>query len=149
MYSIHSRKELTTTKQKMKHFPIKCPYCGRTAILRNASYVYKENAMDSYLYVCSGYPKCDSYVGVHANTMLPKGSLANGDLRHKRIEAHRLFDALWKNGIFSRKEAYRWMQNKFSLTSSQAHIGHFSDYRCECLMSECRKVLKNNHVKIA
>lgn len=148
MYSIH-RKGMTATKQKMKHLPVKCPYCGRQAILRNASYVYKENALDKYLYVCSGYPECDSYVGVHTNTLQPKGSLANGDLRHKRIETHRLFDAIWKNGIFSRKEAYRWMQDKFSLTSGQAHIGQFSEYLCDCLMDECHKVLKNNHVKIA
>lgn len=140
---------MTATKQKKKHLTVKCPYCGRQAILRDASYVYKEQTLDKYLYVCSGYPECDSYVGVHANTLHPKGSLANGDLRHKRIETHRLFDAIWKNGIFSRKEAYRWMQDKFSLTSRQAHIGQFSDYRCDCLMDECRKILKNNHVKIA
>lgn len=136
-------------KRKMKLPKVKCPYCRRLAVLRDASYVYKGNALDKYLYVCSGYPECDSYVGVHAKSMRPKGSLANGDLRHKRIETHRLFDAIWKNGIFSRKEAYRWMQDIFSLTSSQAHIGQFSDYRCDCLMDECRKVLHNNHVIIA
>ena len=119
------------------------------AILHDASYVYKDNALDKYLYVCSGYPECDAYVGVHAGSLRPKGSLANGDLRHKRIETHRLFDAIWKNGIFSRKEAYRWMQDTFSLNSSQAHIGQFSDYRCDCLMNECRKVLQNNHVRTA
>lgn len=133
----------------MKQPEVKCPYCGRMAILHDASYVYKENALDEYLYVCSGYPECDAYVGVHAGSLRPKGSLANGDLRHKRIETHRLFDAIWKNGIFSRKEAYRWMQDTFSLNSSQAHIGQFSDYRCDCLMNECRKVLQNNHVRTA
>lgn len=136
-------------KRKMKQPEVKCPYCGRMAILHDASYVYKENALDKYLYVCSGYPECDAYVGVHAGSLRPKGSLANGDIRHKRIETHRLFDAIWKNGIFSRKEAYRWMQDTFSLNSSQAHIGQFSDYRCDCLMNECRKVLQNNHVRTA
>ena len=71
-------------KKKKDHQRIKCPYCGRTAVLRKASYVYKERALDEYLYVCSGYPDCDAYVGVHAGTVIPKGSLANGDLRHKR-----------------------------------------------------------------
>ena len=42
---------------------IKCPYCGRSAVLRKASYVYREKALDEYLYVCSGYPECNSYVG--------------------------------------------------------------------------------------
>ena len=138
-----------TVKRKRKQITIKCPYCGRNAILRDAKYVYKEHALDQHLYVCSGYPECDAYVGVHEGTLLPKGSLANGDLRHTRIETHRLFDAIWKNGIFSRKDAYRWMQDIFSLSSNQAHIGEFSDYRCDCLMNECRKVLINNNVKIA
>lgn len=136
-------------KQKIKRPSIKCPYCGRPAILQKAAYVYKEKALDEYLYVCSGYPECDAYVGVHAKTLLPKGSLANGDLRHKRIEAHRFFDAIWKNGIMSRKDAYRWIQDTFSLSSNQAHIGEFSDYRCDCLMAASKKVLDNNHVKLA
>ncbi len=83
-------------KRKIKQPEVKCPYCGRMAVLRDASYVYKENALDKYLYICSGYPECDAYVGVHAGSLRPKGSLANGDLRHKRIETHRLFDAIWK-----------------------------------------------------
>lgn len=90
-------------KRKTKQQNVKCPYCGRPAILRDAAYVYKENALDKHLYVCSGYPECDSYVGVHAGTMKPKGTLANGDLRHKRIETHRLFDAIWKTVSFPEK----------------------------------------------
>lgn len=136
-------------KRKIKPAQIKCPYCGRHAVLRKADYVYKEKALSEYLYVCTGYPECNSYVGVHAHSMLPKGSLANGDLRHKRIETHRMFDAIWKNGILSRKDAYRWMQDIFCLSSHQAHIGEFSEYRCDCLMDACRKVLQNNHVQIA
>ena len=131
-------------KRKMKQPNVKCPYCGRNAILRDAAYVYKENALDKHLYVCSGYPECDSYVGVHAGTMRPKGTLANGDLRHKRIETHRLFDAIWKNGILSRKDAYRWMQDIFCLTEQQAHIGCFSEYMCDRLIEESRRVLQNH-----
>lgn len=118
-------------------------------MLRNASYVHKEKALEEYLYVCSGYPQCDSYVGVHAGTKIPRGILADRNLRKKRTQAHRLFDAIWQNGILSRKDAYRWMQDTFCLSSEQAHIGQFSDYRCDCLMAECRKVLQNNHIKIA
>lgn len=136
-------------KKKKNRQSIKCPYCGRTAVLRKASYVYKERALDEYLYVCSGYPECDAYVGVHAGTFLPKGSLANGDLRHKRILAHRMFDSIWRNGIFTRRDAYKWMQDTFSLSNTQAHIGQFSDYRCERLIQECKKVLLNNNIRIA
>lgn len=140
---------MITMKTKMKPKNMKCPYCGKTAVLRKASYVYKDRALEEYLYVCSDYPECDSYVGVHAGTFEPKGSLANGDLRHKRIETHKLFDAIWKNGIFTRANAYRWIQDIFCLTDAQAHIGQFSEYRCDLLMQECRKVLTNHHVKVA
>jgi len=135
-------------KQKSKQLYVRCPYCGRPAVLRKASYVYKEADENKLLYVCTGYPKCDAYVSVHEGTLKPKGTLANGDLRHKRIETHRLFDAIWKNGILSRKDAYRWMQDIFCLSREQAHIGEFSDYRCDCLISECRKVLRNNNVAV-
>ncbi len=145
--ALYNQKSGGTLRSRMPK--IRCPYCGRSAVLRKASYVYKEKALDEYLYVCAGYPECDAYVGVHAGTMRPKGTLANGDLRHKRIETHRLFDSIWKYGILSRKEAYRWMQDIFCLPSSQAHIGQFSDYRCDRLKDECRRVLQNNHVKIA
>ena len=125
VYVIFMQKGADAMKRKKKQPVIRCPYCGRTAVLQKASYVYREKALDEYLYVCSGYPACDAYVGVHAGTLRPKGSLANGDLRHKRIEAHRLFDAIWKNGIMSRKDAYRWIQDTFSLSDSQAHIGQY------------------------
>ena len=81
-------------KQKPKPIRIKCPYCGRSAVLRNASYVHKEKALEEYMYVCSGYPQCDSYVGVHAGTKIPRGILADRNLRRKRTQAHRLFDAI-------------------------------------------------------
>lgn len=133
-------------KMKKKAKPVYCPYCGRRANLTKATAVYKEHAIEEYLYVCSRYPECDSYVGVHRGTLLPKGSLANGDLRHKRIEAHRYFDAIWKNGILTKKNAYRWLQDIFCLSGEQAHIGQFSDYMCSCVIAESRKVLKNHKI---
>ena len=87
---------------KTRKKPIKCPYCGHTAVLRDASYVYGENAVEEHLYVCSRYPECNAYVGVHKGTFIPKGTLANGDLRHKRIETHKVFSKLWPRNLWSR-----------------------------------------------
>ena len=112
-------------KHKKRPASIKCPYCDRPAILRPASYIYKDKAREDYLYVCSNYPECNSYVGVHAGTMIPKGSLSN---------------------IMSRRNAYCWMRDRFGLSSEQAHIGCFSDYMCDALMAECRAVLENNQI---
>ena len=104
---------------KIKKKTIRCPYCGRPAILRDASYVYGSNSYGGKVYVCNHYPVCDSYVGVLSGTNLPKGSLA-----------------------------YRWLAEKFCLERCQAHIGEFSDYMCDQLIQEASKVLKNNHVPL-
>ena len=66
----------------MKHKKsIRCPYCGGTAILRDASFVYGEKSYGGKVYVCSNYPKCDAYVGVHPGTRIPKGTLADQELQ--------------------------------------------------------------------
>lgn len=132
----------------MKKQTIRCPYCGSPAILKDASYVYGHHSSGGKVYVCSHYPACDSYVGVHQGTSLPKGSLANRTLRKKRIQAHQIFDQLWRKGIFSREEAYRWIGDKSCLQTRQAHIGNFSDYMCDQLIQEASKVLQNNHVPL-
>lgn len=133
---------------KMKKKTIRCPYCGRPAILRDASYVYGSNSYGGRVYVCSHYPACDSYVGVLSGTNLPKGSLANSALRKKRVQAHQIFDQIWKQGILNRQDAYRWLAEKFCLERRYAHIGEFSDYMCDQLIQEASKVLENNHVPL-
>ena len=133
----------------MKKQTIRCPYCGSTAILKDASYVYGPNSHSGKVYVCSHYPACDSYVGVHPGTCLPKGTLANRTLRKKRIRAHQVFDQIWKQGILSKPEAYRWLADKFCLETRQAHIGKFSDYMCDQLIKEASRVLRNNHIPLS
>lgn len=130
----------------MKKKQIKCPYCGSLAVLRKASYVYGDHALEEHLYVCTRYPQCDAYVGVFQGTHRPKGTLANGELRHKRIQAHKVFSKLWTAGIMTKKQAYRWMQWKFGLSSVQAHIGRFSERQCEELIAASREALRNNQV---
>lgn len=131
----------------MKRIVIKCPYCGAQAFLRPSSAVYGTNARPGeYLYVCSKYPACDSYVGTHRKSLFPMGSLANGNLRNKRIQAHKVFDRLWQNGIMEKWQTYQWMQAKFGLNREQAHIAKFSEYSCDQLISECEQALKNNRL---
>ena len=134
--------------KKNRPAKLTCPYCSKTAVLRKASYVYGPDTPVDYLYVCAGYPDCDSYVGVHTGTTYPKGYLANSELRNKRICTHRIFDQIWKQGIMSKKDAYRWIQDIFSLSEKQAHIGFFSEYMCDLLQENCKKVLSNHHITI-
>lgn len=62
-------------KKKQMRETLYCPYCKRPGVLRPAAYVYGDNNLDpeKYLYVCSGYPSCDSYIGAHKKSMRPMG----------------------------------------------------------------------------
>lgn len=123
----------------MKRLKVKCPYCGSQAVLRPASVVYGKARKNEYLYICKRYPACDAYVHAHVGSRLPMGSLANGDLRHKRIVAHREFDRLWKDGLMNKYQAYKWLGAKFGLSSKQAHIANFSEYMCDQVIDACKR----------
>ena len=123
-----------------KRKTVYCPYCGAKATLHPSGYIYgAKDVANGYLYVCDRYPKCDAYVGAHPKTKMPMGMLANGDLRNKRIQAHKAFDWLWKSGYMKKWQAYKWMQGKFGLNEAQAHIANFGEYMCDRLIIECNR----------
>lgn len=101
---------------------IRCEYCGRPAVLRPASEIYHDAHRKGYVYACSNYPECNSYVSTIPGTKTPMGTLANAELRQKRIKAHEAFDQIWQNGILSRDQAYRWIADIFCLPLYRAHI---------------------------
>lgn len=125
----------------MKRINITCPACGSRAYLRPASVVYGDKAPDpdAKYYVCGRYPACDCYVAAHRKTMLPMGTLADKALRKKRHDAHVALDSLWKNGIMSRKEAYRLLQLSMGLPAEDAHIAKFSAARCDEVIALSRR----------
>jgi hypothetical protein len=48
---------------------------------------------------------------------------------------------LWEYGYMSRKAAYRWLQVQLGLPEAEAHIGHFSEYRCEQVIRLCSRFI--------
>lgn len=133
----------------MKNKPIRCPYCGSTAILKNSSYIYGPGARQGKVYVCSRYPTCDAHVGVKPGTTLPNGTLANKSLRQKRIQAHQVFDQIWLQGILTRNQAYLWASDKLGVPMREMHIGSFDIYRCNQLIQESKKVLNHKPLHAA
>ena len=121
----------------MKQVNIKCPYCGAKALLRPASMVRRGAAPGEEVYACARYPVCDAYVAAHRDSRLPMGTLADQKLRQKRREAHLALNRLWEYGCMSKKEAYRWLQVQLGLPESEAHIAHFSEFRCEQVIRLC------------
>lgn len=123
----------------MKRVNIKCPYCGSQAFLRPASMVRRNAQHGEEVYVCAHYPVCNSYVSAHRRTHLPMGTLASKQLREKRRMAHIALNRLWEQGLMTRKEAYRWLQIQMSLPETEAHIGNFSEYRCDQVITLCKQ----------
>lgn len=123
------------------------PERGAMSLLRRtgrpapAAEIYHDDSRDDLLYVCRNYPRCNAYVRVQPGTKQPMGPLANGDLRHLRIRAHRAFDRVWQCGVMTRDAAYRWMADYFCIPLREAHIGQFSEYRCQQLIQKCEDLL--------
>jgi uncharacterized protein DUF3268 len=47
------------------------------------------------------------------------------------MEAHRLFDELWRSGQMTRQEAYRWLAKKMGYSStSQCHFSEMNLHDC-------------------
>lgn len=121
----------------------RCPYCGSPVVLRSADGIYRENNEHAQLYVCSKYPVCDAYVRVQPGTRIPVGSLANGSLRALRREAHRYFDQLHLSGIMNKEDAYGWLAAMLQTPLSQTHIGYLSDYYCQRVIDESKRLIEN------
>ena len=121
----------------MKRIHISCPYCGAQAVLRPATVVHGKAPPNEKVYVCARFPACDAYVSAHRESQMPMGTLANKRLREYRQQAHLALNKLWETGLMTRKEAYRWLQLQLGLPEPEAHIAHFSEYRCQQVITLC------------
>lgn len=57
------------------------------------------------------------------------------DAAPARVEAHRVFDRLWRSGQMKRVVAYRWMQKAMGLEKRRAHIALLSADECARLIA--------------
>ena len=134
-----------TKRKSGKAETVRC-HCGAVARRVDRSVVHGDNKRGGDLYVCSRYPECDSYVSADRVTGKPLGTLAGKELRRLRLRTHKIFDQLWKRGIMSRNNAYRWLGHRYGLSREQTHIAMFSEYMCCSLIRDCEQVLRNNRI---
>ena len=101
----------------MKQTRIHCPYCGSLATLRPASAIHglSDISAGTYLYVCRRWPPVMPTSLTDRRTKQPLGTLANGDLRHKRILAHHALHSVQAQLGMSRDQSYRWLQTQMGL----------------------------------
>ena len=96
-----SRKALNRVKDYMAP-PTECRYCGGSVDIVTHDQLYgRTYSKWPYLYECSG---CDAYVGMHPETDLPLGTLANKHLRDSRKVAKNMFTLLLELTMTSRND---------------------------------------------
>ena len=88
-------------------------------------------------------------MGVIRGTRKPKGTLADGDLRHKRILAHRLLNQITDQGIMGREAVYQWLAVRLGLSYEDTHIGYFSSDLCDKAIDLMQVRLKSTRMKKA
>lgn len=97
-----------------------CPYCGARAML-----VYTSGR---YAYTCT---PCNASVQCWDNSMHPRGTLANAELRAARVEARVAFNTIWQSGEKSRKGAYLWLAAKLDVKPRACEFERFDLEMCE------------------
>ncbi|WP_075588182.1 zinc-finger-containing protein [Rhodoferax antarcticus] len=84
---------------------LKCPYCFSDIEYFPAERVYKR-AGYGFLFVCKGYPACDSYVSA-SDDAKPMGTLANRYLREQRKRVVHLISEISDRNKTPRQEVMR------------------------------------------
>jgi len=107
-----------------------CPYCGNPAIYGPNEEFYNGRRYGKS-YMCYYCKPCDAYVGTHNNTTKPLGTMANPELRNLRIQAHLLFDPLWRSGKMTRNQAYRMLKDKMG---KWIHMGESTVEDCQLII---------------
>ncbi|WP_113675887.1 zinc-finger-containing protein [Vallitalea guaymasensis] len=127
---------------RKKPINLTCPYCNSGTNFIERRKVFSGG--EGNIYICLNYPECNSYVGVHKNTVIPLGSLANKELRLLRKECHYYFDYLYrkkaKQGYcFAKNKAYKWLSDAMMIQLDKAHIGMFGIEECNRAIYICKK----------
>lgn len=115
-----------------------CPYCKNEARWCDNIEVYGRRYGNSYM--CYWCKDCDAYVGCHNNTEKPLGTMANKELRQKRMEVHALIDPLWKTKKYPRWKVYKMLSDAFG---EEIHVGESDLEKCEEIIKTARLIF--NH----
>jgi len=132
-----------------------CTYCGRDTEPVTGKKVYPhiqhEDLWPGKYWLCE---YCNAYVGCHADSDIPLGTPANGELRRARTKAHKQFDKLWRGANKSpRKQIYESLAHHLGIPTEKCHIGMFDLKQCKmtedwsrdkALLRQVRSIKKNH-----
>lgn len=123
----------------IEHSSLCCPNCGKKAIQKTATEIYRTGRYKGMFWACPDYPRCDAYVGCHPGTETALGTLAGRPLRLARKRVHSIFGPLWREKIHrdhisqgeARTAGYFWLAQQLGIQIHECHIGQFSIEQCD------------------
>lgn len=134
-----SRRALKRVKNPMQA-PTVCRYCsGCVELVSNAEiYNGREYGDWPYAYLCAD---CDAYVGLHPDTDIPLGTLADAKLRKDRNASKAIFHRVKEFHGFSRSLAYQWLAREMGIPVESCHLGWFDHEQCGHALVLCQQDL--------
>lgn len=117
-----------------------CPYCAANAEFVTGRIIYPNMSKfhKRKFYLCK---TCQAYVGCHEGSEVPLGRLANKRLRNAKMEAHAVFDPIWKSGVMTRSAAYSWLAKGLCIPDKDCHIGMFDEELCNRVVKFCMSTM--------
>ena len=135
-----SRHALKRVKHRLKP-PTECEYCLSEVVLVRNSVIYgREYGKWPYAYRCTG---CRASVGVHPDTDLPLGTLADQDTKDARKAAKALFHTVQnihipgKDKFEKRDRSYQWLSKVTGIPPEECHFSMFTYDRAQVALAAC------------
>lgn len=136
-----SRRKLKLVKHRILP-PTFCHVCDKAGVeLRNNSYVYRGKSYGKwpYVYVC---PHCWAYVGLHPDTDLPLGTMADLATREARKAAKAPFTCIVRNVYKNdRNKAYAWLSEATGIEPKRCHFALMDEDTAYQIADVCNGVL--------
>lgn len=103
--------------------PTICRYCNSVVKLVNNDEVYGQLVGKWPFVYCCQNSECGALVGLHSNTDIPLGTLANKELRALRQKAKNSFLYSVKLKCVTMSAAYKWLASELGKPLSETHYG--------------------------
>lgn len=119
--------------------PTSCDCCRspRVDLVENSEiYGGRSYGQWPYAYLCRD---CGARIGLHPQTDIPLGTMADKSLREARNACKQPFESIWRHGAMSRGKAYRWLSEKMGIAREQCHFGLFNIQQCEQARDICER----------
>lgn len=127
--------------------PKSCTFCkGEVAIVHHNDIFGRACGDWPWVYACQS---CDARVGMHPQTNIPLGTLADHELREVRKRAKAPFQLLHESGLMSRREAYQALADELSIPVNTCHFGWFNLKQCELAEAAAQEIYHRSFARVS